>query len=753
MKIIGDKVYTSKYYQLYVDKTLMLAETLIIKSTDTVSGLNQYVMDQAALTGTPVVNMQQPNTWKYYLNISGEYHYLDLPMRIVSLDTLQEIDFTKENLLMHVATSKGYQFGSRLYKLLVSQYPNQEMLIKGILYPVDINAAIAAQDGKILGYPTGLVEVNEYSLIAKMQKWIYGYKARWTNQQFGVSDTLYPATALGIMYLNLVPVILNLRLEACKTNEVHSFHIQQYLASHGMLNKYIDNMTTKQALFFYRNIAYIERNSGRKETFDWLVENVMTARNLPLAEYLMKHDISNQPSNIYPNLVFYKNTLNGGYEADTGTIFNLEEMLTKEDNSANGNVLYKEEALLTIKEIMENSRSSTVLTKVLESSIIDTTDSSPHSMTETLLNHWIWLSSNGNYIAYITVLNPKTGETISLTAKDAFVLAWFVFCNSIGIDVIDIPNMFAKHVQRIVPNHLNSIGKITNVVSIEDMLSVVDTTLVTVVDAEAAISIQPIIGSIISTQAFYSLCTNIYNSTQLQRGLVSKEQLSVSRAMKECMVSRIYSDNVCSMAPAGQTYSEWFNARSMDISGLSTAELNSMYIELVQQATGISLNTLNSLKSMQEAMINILTQLSSYSIQLIGSINSNNMRKTDWTAVRLNSANGSNESFNRVQDLASGINSVSCKTESSITSRLGIGSDINSIKNIVSDSFKITITPAITSERIKLTTNMRTEIMGTFTFQRTPQTYNARGMVPVMGLANYLNLTPEQWNTFKDIWN
>ena len=261
-------MYNDNYYKVYIDNCTQLASTIIIKSQDSVDGLNAYAHDQFLLNDTVDVDLNLPNKFKYYLNISGQYHPLDTMMKVVSIDTLQTIDFTLENLLLNPATAVAYQYGSRQYQVLLSQYPNQELLIKGILYPVDINTAINAPDGTILGYPPNLVEDNEYSLISNLQTWINGFKLRWNNVQYGTSDVLYPATALGIMYLNILPAILTFRLQACKTNEAHSFHVRQYLASHNLLNNYIDNMSLEQTLFFYRNISYIERNSGKRAIFD-----------------------------------------------------------------------------------------------------------------------------------------------------------------------------------------------------------------------------------------------------------------------------------------------------------------------------------------------------------------------------------------------------------------------------------------------------------------------------------------------------
>ena len=245
----------ANYYQVYIQNTFDLASSIIIKSNDAVNALNNYVNNYAAVNGTASVDLANPASWKYYMNLAGLYHYTDTVMEVVSLDTLNTIPFTVQNLALNTATAAGYAYGTYNYKQLVSQYPDQEMLILGILYPVNMAKAIAAAEGTILGYPSSLVETNEYNLISNLQTWINGFKARWVNQQYGISDNLYPATALGLMYLNLVPAILNLRLRACKTNQAHSFHVRMYLASHGFLDQFIDVMTTEQTLFFYRNIA------------------------------------------------------------------------------------------------------------------------------------------------------------------------------------------------------------------------------------------------------------------------------------------------------------------------------------------------------------------------------------------------------------------------------------------------------------------------------------------------------------------
>ena len=102
----------SKFLQSYIDDSKKLAKTIVIKSSVAAASINS---DIKLKNSSFIIDDLDPSSWKYYLNISGSYHTLDEPMVITSLDTLEEITFSKENLAIHTATSKAYQFDSRYY--------------------------------------------------------------------------------------------------------------------------------------------------------------------------------------------------------------------------------------------------------------------------------------------------------------------------------------------------------------------------------------------------------------------------------------------------------------------------------------------------------------------------------------------------------------------------------------------------------------------------------------------------------------
>lgn len=376
---------SNAYYKLYIENTLQLAETIVIKSERTAQVLNDVIIKNY---GDSYVNPSDPTTWKYYQNICGIYHVTDTPIVITSLDTAQEITFTKENLELHPTTARAYRFGSRYYRELMLEYPEQEMLILGILYPADMAHATTAQDGSVLSYPPYLIEDTEPSLIPNIEKWSRKYRIRYYNKQYNNAHELFDPAHQGLMYLSLVPHILNLRTQACKTDEVHSFHIRQYLASHGMLDRFLDSMTRKQALFFYRNIAYIERNSGKQDTFEWLVQKVLTDRNLPLVEYTMRHNTSRLISDLYPEIGFKATSINNVFgNVDEKTQYSLDDILNKEVPLAPDNLYFSEINKSKINNLFIDSLSSVVQTKVLECSVLDYSDSSKYSKQDIALNH------------------------------------------------------------------------------------------------------------------------------------------------------------------------------------------------------------------------------------------------------------------------------------------------------------------------------------------------------------------------------
>jgi len=601
-------------YDIYVDRTIQLAETICVHLPDVADAINQ---DLYLKTLQPVTSLDK-TTWKYYQNICGQYYITDKVMYVTSLDTQEQIVFNIENLLIHVETCKAYQYNSRHYKDLVLTYPDQEMLILGILYPADMQTAINAKEGQILSYPGFMLDDNEYQLIPNLQKWIYNYIFRWINKQYTVTDNLYVASYISQLFLHMVPAIYNIRLAACHTNNANSYHVIEYLASHNYLNTDYDYMNDYQRMFFYRNIRVIERNAGMQSTFDWLVQNVMSERNLPLYEYNAKHSITantgNDISNLLPTPYFSRNSISGFSDAGVND-YSLDHVLTNTDLLANENTLEHQYNEKQITDKLTLSKYDNMQTKILESSVTDYSQVAPVSLVSILLNHWAYLAFNGTYTAVIPVTMPNA-EVVTMSAKNAFILYSYILHKLVGKDQ-DYPSTFACI--RVVNNKNFDYSKIA---------SITDTKYTDPVVAKYIVDLIPQITPMLSIDSFYNQCNSIYNAITQQYFLYNSYNNAIERGELKAVSYLPFADVVIDTGINSTNVLEWLGGLNLDLSIYTGDQLNTLMNNIAESALGLDLNVNITLQEIQTAMIDVFLKLSSYSIQIMS-----NKNKPDLTLI------------------------------------------------------------------------------------------------------------------------
>ena len=658
-------------------------------------------------------------------------------MIVRSIDTLEDIEFTKENLLIesisddrliHRATYRSYKPGSSYFDELVRRYPDQEVLIRGILNPVVIQDAIDAPDHQILFYDKELVEENEITLISNIQNWINKYYIRWNVYAYSLIDELYAPAHLGIMWLQLPMVILNLRLAACKTHEVHSYHIRQYLASHNKLDNYFDYMTKKQQLFFYRNIRYIQRNSGKIKTFDTLTGKVLTDRTIPLNAWNLSHNVKQIGEKVHPD----------DSESDDIHFVAQSEMLFESINGLDSDLYKKTNSVLDIllkqtliaKDNFENipaanvntqwdfnnSQYSELKTKTLESTMIDYTEAQPYKFSDIVLNHWLFLAYNqapderARYRAIITIKHPNTGDELNLNSLDAFILFLYAFNQSTGngfegeffsLTATDITNKYIDLANSVDESSIvvkvkglvktedadysidysGGIGGVTRITfsddlfigadpeleettpvfinyhfngglipnikacrvrrielpTISQLMKVVDASVIDTAYAVETLNDQPEIDVYASIESFHELCTSIYRKVLKHRELHALVEDKDNRAYIEQMVDLCYHDVDVNLGN-GKTFDEWFTEKELSFSNMSRNEWLDLAMDILNTATGVVFNRDKSLRRIQEAMIGIMSKLSSYSVHYLKQM-IDNLIIIDWTAIRFSENN------------------------------------------------------------------------------------------------------------------
>ncbi len=606
------------YLMRYLDDNTTLVKTMVVKLSDTALLMNEGV---AIAYGEAMVDVNHPETWKYYMNLSGRYHPTDTLMKVVSIDTLQEIDFTVENLRIHTATATAYRYGTRQYFLLLQRFPTQEFLINGILNPVDVTMAVEADDGVIVSYRKDLIESNEHSLINDLQEYVTHQIERWYNTQFNMAHDLYCATFVTLLQTNLLQKVLNLRLRRCHTYEAHSFHVRMFLASHNELDRYLPFLTLRQSLWLYRNIRFIERHAGLMFQFYRLIDHLLTERGIPIGEYQVKQQDSYV--DYLPTIIAKSNPLNGEYNKLYTNEHPVVDLFTKETDDAIDNAAYLKYNQDNQLNRFITSSSADVQTKVLHSSMTDLSGAIPDTFEAIALRQWCHMSFNGLYNCYVSFKDVKSSLTYSLSTKDAFFYMQYISLRKLGLTLSAIPE-FLNIRQRRHPKP-----------TYDDLMKVVDyKTRDLGYIAEAIVAGQPVIAPCFSTSAFFDLCEQLFSEAYWHMFLISDMDDYYERALVENMIHQLYEDERMVLNVGTSSVDDWLALNNLPDYAYDAQEADLMVKAIFEASTGLKVENNKVLKNIQKALIELMKELSSYSIQFVREINTENIVVINWPATR-----------------------------------------------------------------------------------------------------------------------
>ncbi|QZA70790.1 hypothetical protein AH06_6 [Erwinia phage AH06] len=605
-------------YTIYLADTKKLVRTMVINSAQTANIINGR-MDGFGYSR----DVYDKSTWKYYMNMAGIYHPSNDAMTVKSLDNGEVIDFTRENMEIHVSTKRSYQYGTDYYKALVAKFPYQIALIKGILNPIDLAVSTVADDWEILYYDPSLVEDGEENLIPRVQEWINTFITQnYLPDYVYITEDLMHQFYLAMIAVFVPCIILGIRIENIKTNQAHSFHIWSHILSHADIEQYKPYLNRKQILYLYRNIVWHTRNPGAQYSFQKMIDAFLTERRIPLQSYNAQHNTSSILTDIKPQVEFKRELLNmQDAIANVNYVRSTREILEDEVPLAKNNTDVYEDRIGEVTQDVSTNRNSNLPTKVLESNMRDLSDSLPFPHTLTLLNEWVRLSSTGMYTAVITTVNPNTGLTMTMTVKEAFILYLYGVWRNHGVTLETIPYFRANMVMKIPrPQFAFLKAQYGSQYVTDDFI-------------KYALNLCPDIPAIISTETFYDKTIEINNATQLHRDLYSYRNHFHARAEFEALAFGFYQDLDCDIN-SGMTYKDFFKAKGWDFTDLPPEEWLVFANKVSSIATGLDTTNQQKLSDIQEAMLGLTMQLSSYTIQVIRKINEEAVTMLDWPALR-----------------------------------------------------------------------------------------------------------------------
>ena len=225
---------------------------------------NDWIARQSIATMTRFLRVSRipkeaySNIIPYYVNMAGKYFVYDngrvlteaevlgvtepkndgisnAPMFVRSIDTQETILFHRLLLEDHPKTKFAYRVGSENYKDLLTRYPTQVDLIKNILHPVeDVESAVDAPNYSLLASGIQYLEDQEVgSILENLTNFLTAYERRWNVKEFEF-EALSPIAQWAGLWSLLPNVIATQRVRNIRTTSAHSYHIWEYLTSHGL---------------------------------------------------------------------------------------------------------------------------------------------------------------------------------------------------------------------------------------------------------------------------------------------------------------------------------------------------------------------------------------------------------------------------------------------------------------------------------------------------------------------------------------
>jgi hypothetical protein len=271
----------------------------------------------------------------------------------------------------------------------------------------------------------------------------------------------------------------------------------------------------------------------------------------------------------------------------------------------------------------QSSVSSVIQTKNLESNMVDYNDAVPDTLQEVLLRQWAYLCTNSLYDVVINFKDPKTSEIRSLYAKDALIYMLYVSLGSIGIQITQLPS------------YVNLKFRRNPKPSIAELMSVVDPDIEGIQEiAQDIWSSQPLITRCSSTSMFFQQSYRVFDEAKRHWYLLSNTHDVYRRAAVNAIVLKLYADQKIALSEGAVDIEPWLFERNLPLYDFTSKQAQEYVTHIFTSATGYMVDDTRQLKNIQQAMLSLLGDLSSYSVQMIREINDSEILPLNWAAIR-----------------------------------------------------------------------------------------------------------------------
>lgn len=431
--------------ETYIANTISLVRSLTIKSNDVAIHMNNELIK---IYGTSILgnNANDKSGWKYYMNLCGEYHVIDNPIKITVIETGTVKELSKELLTQYPTTLQELLKHEDYYTDLIDTYPNDELLIKGIMYGLDMDYVTNIPDGTIVAHSQYFLEEQESNLMNELSDYSVNFFKRWHIKEYGLIDNLYLPSLLSTLYSKLVLKVLNIRYSNIYTSNIHSFHMYEFFRSHFDIDVSVLNKSTK--FWLYKNMRYIRKHIGSNETINIIIEKILTNNGIGIAEIELINslpdiellDLDDVTQSLYDKKTnsFVSKPRNDYYlnsDSDNNT---SSQMILAQFNRklVDNDLIIRDTSEVDAKyvpkldpNILHRQKTKTFKLKINKSHVV-TQDVS----MKLLLDNWVYLVETDKFRTIKKYIDANTGITYNLSPKQGLLMVFKLIAKIRGID-------------------------------------------------------------------------------------------------------------------------------------------------------------------------------------------------------------------------------------------------------------------------------------------------------------------------------
>jgi len=619
----------------YIINTIKLAKSIVIKLDDIGIAINNGLM----FNGYDIPTDKR--LWKYYLNLAGLPHETNTTnIEVYSLETTQYVPLTNTIEKDYPVTYKSLVTDNDTYKNLLLKYPNDEAYIKGMLYPVDIDVAINADNGTILNYNNFYVEEQEYSLIRKLEIFIKDFLARWHIKDYTITDDLYLASMLSVLYGNLVNKILNIRINTSLTNEAHSYHMEQYFRSHLDIWDDISVLNNKSKIWLYNNIRYLMKHVGKEETLNIIVDKIFSSNQLGIGEVILdKSDLTLDEDNyntlttsVFNNseVKLISKALNKYYNNDDNMDRSISSVVTSEmtnDNTIDTDIIKDsiDYYIGIVEKELNNPNLNKQDTKLLDINSFNIFKIDNDVLVQVLFDNFVYYGYTTDNNSITQFRDPNTNIYYNLTPKTAVHLLFKLMMDMFDTNKkIESYSYFSLLDDNVTYDDLNR-----NTLSPNDNDYIINTVLSLLPKYPENIEHVEVFQNYVNDVVKYYICNNVITSNINNTTLITTVKVMNERILKRGTIT-LTEDNVA------YTPTELLAQSNISIDTTGSYNHYLTISELLKTFTGVDIDRFGILDRYIQSFINIVNKLTSYTTQITKNVEDDDPITTQYTNLNIN---------------------------------------------------------------------------------------------------------------------